>query len=152
MLIHCLSPEPKCSIDPKCSYCHHHCDYSSECLCLENNIQTDNYNNINFEGKLTYEINSKGNDDFFLKKANSLFNIREKIYNKNNIKLNENNSVINCKNVLSKCKYGSNKKRSCINKNIIRNNINKKNELLEKINKIILILLKEQNIEKEISI
>ena len=137
MLIDCLSPESKSGFYSEYSHCNHHCNYSSECLCLDNNMQTDNYNRKNLEGKLTYQINSNviSNDEHSLRKTNSLFNIREKIYNKNQIRLNENNLVLNCKNVLSNYKCGkiSNKKSSCINKNIIRKNINKKNELLEKI-------------------
>ena len=155
MLIHCLSPNPKCNFNSKFSHCHHHCNCSSECICLENNnIDTDNYNQNKIEGKLTYEIDSKGglspapiikknqympyqniSPDHSLKKTNSLFNIREKIYKENMIKLNDTNLVQNSKNVLSKCKCGriSHKNRSCINKNIIRNTLNKKDELLEKI-------------------
>ena len=72
-----------------------------------------------------------------LKKTNSLFNIREKNYNENKTKANEpqKNFMSNCQNLLSKCNSMnySKKNKPFINKNMIRNNINKKKELMEKI-------------------
>ena len=72
-----------------------------------------------------------------LKKTNSLFNIREKNYNENKTKANEpqKNFMSNCQNLLSKCNSMnySRKNKPFINKNMIRNNINKKKELMEKI-------------------
>ena len=165
MIFHCLSPNSKCISSSKC-HCHiNHCNCSSECICLTNycspcskekSLQTNLYNNKNQEKKITYEIDSKEafspkqplrknqslllkniSPEMPLKKTNSLFNIREKIYNENKNDLYETKKYgeVNKQNILSKCCSMNfvRKKRPCINKNWIRNNIDKKNELMEKI-------------------
>ena len=165
MIVHCLSPNPKCTSNSKCHHQIKRCNCSSGCICLTNycspcsnkkNLKIDVEPKKEIKQRVTYEIDSKENFSPIpplkknqsmlyqnispvipLKKTNSLFNIREKNYNENKINVKETpkNFVTNSQNMLSKCNSMnySRKNKPCINKNLIRNNINKKKELMAKI-------------------
>ena len=154
---HCFTPNSKCITDSKCHHHINHCNCSSECICFTNyyspnskykNVDSELISNIKKERKITYEINSnlspnpslKKNQrifyqnlstDIHLKKNNSVFNIRDKNFKENKINSNPKNFVSNSQNLLSKCNSMnySKKPRPYMSKNLIRNNINKKNEL-----------------------
>ena len=161
MIIQCVSPNPKCISNSKCHHYLNHCKCNSECICLTNYCSpcpnTKNPSNLNnkqiYGPKITYEINSKSkallspaqsskkiksmlyqniSPENILKKSNSLFNIREKIYKENNMKPDECTNILveKCKNVLER------KKCPDLNKNSIKKNRNKKDELIEKIRNI----------------
>ena len=160
MINHCLTPNPKYISNSKCQQHMKHCNCSPECICFSNyyspnskykNIDSELLSNIKNEKKITYEINSnlspnsslKKNQsmlyqnlstDLHLKKNNSLFNIRDKNYQENQINSNPKNLVSNSQNILPKCSMNYYKKEKlCMNKNLTRNNTNKKDELFEKI-------------------
>ena len=129
MLIHCLSPNPKCNFNSKFSHCHHHCNCSSECICLENNnIDTDNYNQNKIEGKLTYEID---NGSYYYNKIS---------YNgkKGYIKITEENDKYLVKIVYNYSKIETYTDKENLNKivsigTIILNNITYNKKIIEKI-------------------
>ena len=135
---HCHSPNPKLIFhNSKCNQLFNHCNDISDNICLTNYESPNSHlklnteiNKIDNKTKITYQLDSENisSPNRTLKKNQSMLfqNMSPDLtFGKNNRN-----------NVLSKCNstnLSRKKKVAEDNHNIIKNNINKKNEILEKI-------------------
>ena len=137
MNIHCHSPNPKLlSNNFRINNSFNPNDYTSENICLTNygspnsniNLDTDNCNKED-KTKITYQLNSKD----IISPIKSLRQNQSMLFQSPEITF----SKPNTNNIIPKSNSSnfSRKKKSCMSdkREVIKNNINKKNELLNKI-------------------
>ena len=158
MNIHCHSPNPKLlSNNFRINNSFNPNNYTSENICLTNygspnsniNLDTDNCNKED-KTKITYQLNSKD----IISPIKSLRQNQSMLFQSPEITFSKSNT----NNIIPKSNSSnfSRKKKSCMSdkREVIKNNINKKNELLDKIRYIsnridkTINLYKDKNINK----